>query len=159
MKIKSNDCFPEVIFYQLHDGGPKKIKSSEIFEKKKIILVGVPGAFTPTCSNDHLPGYLNNHHKFIEKGIDEIFFVSNNDPFVMDAWIRSYKDNKIKYLSDCNYELLEASGLQIDLSVIGLGKRLSRFAMIIDNGLVKELFDENGGDLNLSKAEDLLAVL
>ena len=69
------------------------------------------------------------------------------------------KIQKIKYLSDCNYELLKATGLQIDLSVIGLGKRLSRFAMIIDNGLVKELFDENGGELNLSKAEDLLAIL
>jgi len=159
MKIKTNECFPEVTFYQLLDGGPKKVKSSVIFNKKKVILVGVPGAFTPTCSNDHLPGYLNNHHKFIEKGIDEIFFVSNNDPFVMDAWIKSYKDNEIKILSDCNYELLEAIGLQIDLSVIGLGKRLSRFAIIIDNGLIKEVFNENGGELNLSKAENLLGVM
>ena len=156
MKINVNDCFPEVTFHQIINGDPKTINSSELFNKKKVILVSVPGAFTPTCSNEHLPGYIDNFEKFKNKGVDEIFFVSVNDPFVMDAWIKSYSNSKINYVADSNSELLNSSGLEMDLSVIGLGKRLSRFAMFIDNGLIKMIFDEKGGGLEKSKAENVL---
>ena len=152
MKINVNDCFPEVTFHQIINGDPKTINSSELFSKKKVILVSVPGAFTPTCTNEHLPGYIDNFEKFKSKGVDEIFFVSVNDPFVMDAWIKSYSNSKINYVADSNSELLNSSGLEMDLSVIGLGKRLSRFAMFIDNGLIKMIFDEKGGGLEKSKA-------
>ena len=156
MKINVNDCFPEVKFHQIIDGDPKTINSSELFNKKKVILVSVPGAFTPTCSNEHLPGYINNLEKFKEKGVDDIYFVSVNDPFVMDAWINSISNNKINYVADSNSEFLNASGLEMDLSVIGLGRRLSRFAIFIDNGLIKMIFDEKGGGLEKSKAENVL---
>ena len=101
---------------------PKRISSSELFNKKKVILVSVPGAFTPTCSNEHLPGHINNLEKFKEKGVDDIYFVSVNDPFVMDAWINSSSNGKINYVADSNSEFLNSSGLEMDLSVIGWEK-------------------------------------
>jgi peroxiredoxin len=157
MKIKVDDCFPDVTFFQLEDGNPKTFKSSQIFNEKKIILVSVPGAFTPTCSNEHLPGYVRLYDEFKKKGIDDIYFVAANDPFVMEAWINSTAEKKqIKYLADSNLELLDATGLEIDLTVAGLGKRLSRFAIFIDNGLIKKIFDEEGGGLEKSSAENLL---
>ena len=156
MKINVNDCFPDVTFFQLVEGNPKKFKTAEIFNEKKIILVSVPGAFTPTCSNEHLPGYIKLFDEFKKNGIDDIYFVAANDPFVMDAWINSYSESKIKYLADSNFELLNATGLEIDLTVAALGKRLSRFAMLVDNGLIKNIFDEEGGGLEKSSAENLL---
>ena len=156
MKIKVDDCFPDVTFFQLVDGNPKTFKTSEIFNNKKIILVSVPGAFTPTCSNEHLPGYVKLYDEFKKKGIDDIFFVAANDPFVMEAWINFTPENKIKYLADSNLELLDATGLEIDLTVAGLGKRLSRFAIFVDDGLIKNIFDEEGGGLEKSSAENLL---
>ncbi len=156
MKIKVNDCFPDVTFFQLVEGNPKTLKSSEIFNEKKIILVSVPGAFTPTCSNEHLPGFIKLFDEFRKRGIDDIYFVAANDPFVMDAWINSYSDSPIKYLADSKFELLDATGLEIDLSVAGLGKRLSRFAIFINNGLIKNIFDEEGGGLEKSSADNLL---
>ena len=156
MKIKLDDCFPDVTFFQLVDGNPKTFKSSQVFNEKKIILVSVPGAFTPTCSNEHLPGYVKLYDEFKKKGIDDIYFVAANDPFVMEAWINSTSERKIKYLADSNFELLDATGLEMDLTVAGLGKRLSRFAIFIDNGLIKKIFDEEGGGLEKSSAENLL---
>ena len=156
MKIKVGDCFPDVTFFQLVDGNPKTFKSSQIFNEKKIILVSVPGAFTPTCSNEHLPGYIKLYDEFTKKGIDDIYFVAANDPFVMEAWINSTSERKVKYLADSKFELLDATGLEIDLNVAGLGKRLSRFAIFIDNGLIKKIFDEEGGGLEKSSAENLL---
>ena len=94
MKIKVDDCFPNVTFFQLVDGNPKTFKSSQIFNEKKIILVSVPGAFTPTCSNEHLPGYIKLYDEFTKKGIDDIYFVAANDPFVMEAWINSTAEKK-----------------------------------------------------------------
>ncbi len=156
MKIKVGDCFPDVTFFQLVDGNPETFKSSQIFNERKIILVSVPGAFTPTCSNEHLPGYIKLYDEFTKKGIDDIYFVAANDPFVMEAWINSTSERKVKYLADSKFELLDATGLEIDLTVAGLGKRLSRFAIFIDNGLIKKIFDEEGGGLAKSSAENLL---
>ena len=93
MKLKKGDCFPKVDFYRLNDGSPEKVSSADLFNKKIIILVGVPGAFTPTCTNEHLPGYISNFENFKSKGIDEIFFISVNDPFVMQKWNRLEKMN------------------------------------------------------------------
>ena len=91
-----------------------------------------------------------------KKGIDDIYFVASNDPFVMDAWINSYSESQIKYLADSKLELLNATGLEIDLTVAGLGTRLSRFTIFVDNGLIKNIFDEEGGGLEKSSAENLL---
>tara|TARA_B100000925_G_scaffold278764_1_gene247886 strand:+ start:46 stop:522 length:477 start_codon:yes stop_codon:yes gene_type:complete len=155
MKIKKNDCFPNLKFFQIIDGSPEKVSSTELFNGKKIILVGVPGAFTPTCSNEHLPGYIENYDSFISKGVDEVYFVSVNDPFVMDKWGESIKSN-VKFIADSDGEFMKKSGFEIDLSAAGLGARLTRFSMLIDNGLVLEIFDENGPGLDVSKASNML---
>ena len=155
MKIKKNECFPNSNFFQIIDGSPRKVSSTELFNEKKIILVGVPGAFTPTCSNEHLPGYIENYDSFISKGIDDIYFVSVNDPFVMDKWGESIKSN-VKFIADSDGEFMKKSGFETDLSAAGLGNRLTRFSMLIDNGLIIEIFDENGPGLDISKASNML---
>lgn len=156
MKINEGDCFPLVSFYHIGDKGPTSVKSTELFNNKKILLVSVPGAFTPTCSEQHLPGYINLKDEIFSKGIDKIIFISVNDPFVMDEWAKSFNETDIVFIADSYGDLLNEIGAVIDLTSIGLGKRLSRFAMIIDNGLVKLIFDEDGGGLDKSKAENVL---
>ena len=156
MKIKENDNFPDVEVYQLSADGPVAVKTSVLFKDKKIILVAVPGAFTPTCSEQHLPGYIKLGEDFLSKGIEKIFFASINDPFVMKAWVESHGENSIECISDTQGELIESLGSVLDLTVIGLGKRLSRFAMIVDDGVVFKIFDEDGGGLEKSDAESVL---
>ena len=159
MKIRINDEIPDIDFYQVLDSGPKKINSKTFFKDKKIILVAVPGAFTPTCSAEHLPGFADNEESFYSKGIDEIVFVSVNDPFVMAEWGKVYKNNKIKFIADPYAEFAKKTNLILDLSEIGLGIRLSRFAMLIDNGVIIDFFDEDGGGLEKSSAESVLKSL
>ena len=156
MKLKKGDCFPKVDFYWLNDGSPEKVSSADLFNKKRIILVGVPGAFTPTCTNEHLQGYISNFENFKSKGIDEIFFISVNDPFVMQKWGEAVGKNELKFIADSNGDFMKSSELTVDLSAAGLGNRLSRFSMLVDDGLIKEIFDENGPSLDKSKAEVLL---
>ena len=156
MKIKENDMLPEVNFFYLTNNGPKSISTSELFKNKKILLVGVPGAFTPTCSLEHLPGFIENKGIFYSKGIDKIIFVSVNDPFVISEWAKSKNETDIQFIGDPNGDFVKQTGLIIDLSVIGLGARLSRFAMVVDNMRISLLLDEDGGDLKLSAAEKVL---
>ena len=156
MKIKENDNFPDVDVYQLSTDGPVTVKTSELFSGKKILLVAVPGAFTPTCSQQHLPGYIKLSKEFLSKGIEKIFFTSINDPFVMKAWLESHDKNSIECISDTEGKLIDSLGSELDLSVIGLGKRFSRFAMIVDDGVITKVFDENGGGLEKSEAENVL---
>ena len=156
MKIKENDMLPEVNFFYLTNNGPKSISTSELFKNKKILLVGVPGAFTPTCSLEHLPGFIENKGIFYSKGIDKIIFVSVNDPFVISEWAKSKNETDIQFIGDPNGDFVKQTGLIIDLSVIGLGTRLSRFAMVVDNMRISLLLDEDGGDLKLSAAEKVL---
>ena len=156
MKKKENNNFPETTFYILKDSGPKEFKSSELFAGKKILLVTVPGAFTPTCSEEHVPGYVKLENDFVRKGIEKIFVLSANDPFVMNAWAKTYSDNNITFLADAEGTSIGKLGYELDLGVIGLGKRFSRFAMIIDDGIITKIFDEDGGGLGTSKAENVL---
>tara|TARA_E500000331_G_C17102065_1_gene645775 strand:- start:427 stop:909 length:483 start_codon:yes stop_codon:yes gene_type:complete len=156
MKIKINDAIPDNMeFFCMTKEGPEKINSNSLFNNSKVILVGVPGAFTPTCSADHLPGFIEKKDFFFSKGIDKIFFISVNDPFVMDEWRKSKSEEDIIFLADPSAIFAQKTELKIDLSVIGLGIRLSRFAMIIENGIVKNLFDEGGGGLDVSTADSL----
>ena len=156
MKIKPGNIFPNVEVFQVSEKGPEAVSTKKLLENNKVLLIAVPGAFTPTCAKDHLPGFIKNIDNFFNKGIDKIYVVSVNDPFVMDSWIKSYDEKQINYFADSNADLMEKSGFSLDLSVIGLGMRLSRFVMIIDNCVVKEIFDENGGGLEKSKAEAIL---
>ena len=156
MKINEQDIFPEVSFYQIMKSGPEAIEASKILKNKKVLLVGVPGAFTPTCSEEHLPGYTRLANEFFSKGIEEIYVVSTNDPFIMKSWSDSLNISDFKFISDGNGEFRDKTGLVTDLSIVGLGKRLSRFAMIIDDGKIVKIFNENGPGLDLSKAENVI---
>ena len=156
MTINEQDIFPEVNFYQITDSGPTAIEAQKIMKNKKVLLVGVPGAFTPTCSEEHLPGYKKLASDFFSKGIEEIYVVSTNDPFIMKSWSDSLNIPDFKFISDGNGEFRDKTGLATDLSIVGLGKRLSRFAMIIDDGKIVKIFNENGPGLDLSKAENVI---
>ena len=153
--INENENFPNVTFYNITNSGPSSIMADELFTKKTI-LVGVPGAFTPTCSDDHVPGYQKLATQFFKKQIDKIYVVSTNDPFIMKSWGDSLKFSDLSFISDGNGEFRDKSGLEIDLSSVGLGKRLSRFAMLIEDGIIRKIFNENGPGLEISKAENVL---
>ena len=153
--IIENGKFPKVTFYKITDSGPSPVESDKIFNKKTI-LVGVPGAFTPTCSEEHIPGYEKLKDEFFKKDIEKIYVVSTNDPFIMKSWSVSLGISEIDFISDGNGEFRGKSGLEIDLSSVGLGKRLSRFAMLIESGVVKKVFNEEGPGLDVSKAENVL---
>ena len=149
----------DVNVYVMGNSGPEKKALKEIFLNNKIIIVGVPGAFTPTCSQDHLPGFVKFEKEIKDKGFSDIYFIATNDPFVMDKWINNSNNGDIKFISDADHEFCNATGLSLDLSVIGLGIRLSRFAMIIENCQIIKVFDESGGGLSVSKAEKVLSSL
>ena len=159
MKLKIDDIIPNTDIYKIGSSGPQKIKSYEIFQNKKILLVGVPGAFTPTCSLEHLPGFTDKVQEFKNKGIEEIIFMSVNDPFVMDEWRKSKNEDKISFFSDPFCEFGKKIGFTLDLTEIGLGLRLSRFAMLVENKKIKIIFDEEGGGLNKSSADFVLKAL
>ena len=156
MSININDYLPEVNFFYMSASGPKKIGTKELFDDKKIIFVGVPGAFTTTCSLEQLPGFIQNKDNFFSKGIEKIIFMSVNDPFVISEWSKSHNEEDILFIGDSSGEFASKTGLKMDLSVIGLGTRLSRFEMLVDNGQVKLIFDEEGGDLKKSTASIVL---
>ena len=157
MKINQNEVFPDTEFFKMSDSGPKSIKSSDLFNKSKVILIGVPGDFTPTCNDEHIPGYVSLLDQFLAAGIEKIYIVANNDPFVMKRWENLLIMKRlIFYLMGMSSEI---SGLEIDLSIVGLGKRLSRFAIYIDKGVIKKIFNENGPGLDSSRAENVLKFL
>lgn len=158
MKLKINETFPNVDLY-MFDSGPKIVSASDLFANKNCLLVAVPGAFTPTCSENHLPGYIKSKDKIFKKNIDKIFFVSVNDPFVMNEWGKKYNETDIVFLSDPFAELAKIIDFKMDLTQIGLGVRLSRFAMLIRNNIVEKIFDDNGGELEKSKADEVLKIL
>ena len=157
--MKINEEIKSAKVFVMTADGPKPEDLKKLISNKKIVLVAVPGAFTPTCNDDHLPGFIENYERFKSKGIDEIFFISVNDPFVVNKWKEYNSADKINFIADANSEFLNLTGLTIDLSVIGLGKRLSRFAMIIDNCILKKIYDENGGGLDVSTASSILSDL
>ena len=145
---------------QMKDGGPKPVKTDELFAGKKVVVFALPGAFTPTCSAKHLPGFVQNAAAFKAKGIDAIACVSVNDAFVMGAWGENQKvGDSVMMLADGNGDLTKALGLELDGSRFGMGKRSQRFAMIVDNGVVKQLNVEEPGAFAMSSAEHVLSQL
>ncbi|MGN6468032.1 MAG: peroxiredoxin [Rhizobiaceae bacterium] len=140
MTIKVGDKLPEAKLKTKTEEGVKDLTTAEIFSGKKVVLFGVPGAFTPTCSNNHLPGYLENHDAIIAKGVDQIAVVAVNDHHVMGAWARfTGGEGKILYLADGNGDFIRALGLDADMTKGGLGTRSRRFSMIVEDGTVKAL--------------------
>ncbi len=159
MTIKVGDKLPDVKLVKANENGPEAVQSSDYFAGKKVALFSVPGAFTPTCSARHLPGYVDKAQDLKSKGVDEIVATSVNDAFVLGAWNKSAGSDDITMLADGNGDFAEALGLTMDGSGFGLGKRGQRFSMIVDDGVVKELNVEQPGDFSVSSAEHLLEQL
>jgi len=160
MAIKVGDKIPSATLKHMEESGAKEISTDELFKGKKVLLFAVPGAFTPACSNQHLPGYIQNAEQIKAKGVDTIACISVNDVFVMDAWGKSQNaGGKVLMLADGDGEFAKAAGLELDLNGKGLGMRSQRYAMVVEDGVVKELELEDGGKLEISTAEKLLAKL
>tara|TARA_B100001094_G_C18060933_1_gene735014 strand:+ start:582 stop:1109 length:528 start_codon:yes stop_codon:yes gene_type:complete len=161
MTIKENELLPEAKLFEYNDQKINSFDLSKVIKEKKIVIFAVPGAFTPTCSEHHLPGYVSNAENFFEKGIDELWCLSVNDPFVMYAWGLVGKSlNSVRMVSDGNCELTKKMGLVKDLGVIGLGFRSMRYAMVVDNGKVASIFiEDDPGKLERSDATSVLASL
>lgn len=159
MTIKVGDKLPDVKLVKATENGPEAVQSSDYFAGKKVALFSVPGAFTPTCSARHLPGYVEKAQDLKSKGVDEIVATSVNDAFVLGAWNKSAGSDDITMLADGNGDFAEALGLTMDGSGFGLGKRGQRFSMIVEDGVVKELNVEQPGDFSVSSAEHMLGQL
>ncbi len=161
MSIKLGDSLPKAAFTVMTPEGPKLRTTDEIFKGRKVVLFGLPGAFTPTCSAAHLPGFRDKANEFKARGIDEIAVTSVNDVFVMDAWAKSAEaGEKISFLADGNGDFASALGLSLDLTELGLGVRSQRYAMLVEDGVVRKLYIEPAaGEAKVSSAESLLAQL
>jgi len=161
MAVKAGDTLPaDVKLKEMGDGGPKEVTVGDVFKGRKVVLFAVPGAFTPTCSMKHLPGFVEKAAAIREKGVDDIVCVSVNDAFVMGAWgEQQHAKGKVRMLADGNGELARALGLTVDASGFGMGTRSQRYAMIVEDGKVKELLVEPGPGLNVSSADSVLGKL
>jgi peroxiredoxin len=160
MTIAVGDRIPDVQLKMIGTHGPETVSSADVLGKGRVVLFGVPGAFTPTCSDVHLPGFVIRSDDILARGIDRIFCLSVNDSFVMAAWGRSQRvADKVIMLADGNGELTRALGLEVDLSKGGLGLRSKRYAAVIEDGVVTHLALETSTGLEVSSAEAVLALL
>ena len=160
MAINVGDKIPSATLRRKDENGITQIKTDELFKGKKTVLFSVPGAFTPTCSAKHLPGFVQNSEALKGKGVDQVICMAVNDAFVMDAWGKAQNvGDKVNLLSDGNGEFAKALGLDFDASGPGLGIRSQRFSMLIEDGVVKKLNVEKPGAFEVSSAEAMLAQL
>ena len=151
---------PSGVFGVMTDAGPGAISTDELFAGKKVVLVSVPGAFTPTCSASHLPGFVKQADDLLAKGVDSIACMSVNDVFVMHAWGEDQNvGDKVMMLADGNGEYAKALELEMDGTAFGMGTRSQRFAMIVENGTATHIAVEAPGQLEVSNAESVLANL
>lgn len=160
MTVSVGDKLPSTTIVKATENGPEAVSSDEFFANRKVALVAVPGAFTPTCSARHLPGFLDKADEIKAKGVDEIAFTSVNDAFVMGAWSKANEaGDKVTMLADGNGDFANAIGLTMDGSKFGMGQRSQRYSMIVDNGVVTELNVEAPGEFKVSSAEHMLEQL
>lgn len=157
MTIKVGDALPEATFMTMGADGPEPVTTADIFAGKKVALFAVPGAFTPTCSAKHLPGFLDKAEDLKAKGIDAIACTSVNDVFVMSAWGQSSGvSDEMQMLADGNGVFAKDIGLELDASGFGMGSRSQRYSMIVNDGVVEALNVESGGEFRVSSAEFML---
>jgi peroxiredoxin len=156
--IIKGDKLPQATFQQLTKDGMQNPTTNDLFTDKKVVLFAVPGAFTPTCSETHLPGYIVNADKFKEKGVDSIICLAVNDAFVMKAWGGSQNAEEIIMLADGDGAFTKALGLDMETGSFG-GNRSQRYAMLVENGVVKELNIEPPKEFEISKAEHMLSLV
>lgn len=160
MTIKVGDRIPDTTFMKATANGPEAVESADYFKGRKVALFSVPGAFTPTCSAKHLPGFIDNAAQLKAKGVDEIACTAVNDAFVMGAWGKSANaDGKVTMLADGSGNFAKAVGLEMDGTKFGMGMRGQRFSMIVDDGVVSELNVEAPGEFKVSTAEHMLGQL
>ncbi|HEY1830565.1 MAG TPA: peroxiredoxin [Acidimicrobiales bacterium] len=160
MAIAVGDRIPDVKVYTFGEKGPEATTSGAVLGTGKVVLFAVPGAFTPTCSDHHLPGFVFRGEELRAKGVDQVVCVSVNDAFVMEAWAKSQDvGDSVLMMADGNGEFAEAMGLVMDGSGFGLGSRSQRYAAVIEDGVVTWLGVEPGPGLNASSAEEVLAAL
>jgi peroxiredoxin len=157
MTIKVGDKLPEAKLKHKTADGIKDLSTADLFGGKKVLVFALPGAFTPTCSAKHLPGYVEKAGDIKAKGVDKIVCLSVNDAFVMDAWGKDQKvGDKVMMIADGNGDFTKAVGLELDLVANGMGSRSKRYAMLVDNGVVKKLEVEKPGAFEVSSAEHML---
>jgi peroxiredoxin len=157
MAIKVGDRVPAGSFMVMSADGPKPVSTDELFKGKKVVLFAVPGAFTPTCHRNHLPGFVKNAGAIKAKGIDTIAVTGVNDVFVMDAWKKASGGDAIEFLADGSGNWAKALGLTLDMTERGLGLRSQRYSMLVEDGVVKSLNIEEGpGKAEVSGADNLL---
>lgn len=143
MTIAIGDRIPDVTIKKVTAEGAEEISTASYFAGRRVVLFGVPGAFTPTCTNSHLPGFVENYDAFVARGIDSIAVMAVNDAFVMGAWAKfTGAQDKLDFLADGNADFARALGLEIDLSKGGLGTRVKRFSMLVEDGVVRQLNTE-----------------
>jgi peroxiredoxin len=167
MTIKVGDTLPAGTLQEFHEVasegcsvGPNPVKVEDLTRGKKVVLFGLPGAFTPTCSAKHVPGYVANFDRLKAKGVDAIACMSVNDAFVMGAWAKDqHSDGKVHMLADGSADFTKALGLALDLTARGMGVRCQRFSMLVDNGVVKTLNIEAPGKFEVSDADTMLKQL
>lgn len=159
MSIKTGDTIPSSTLTVMTENGPGPVTTADVFGGKKVVLFSVPGAFTPTCSAKHLPGFVEHADDFFAKGVDTVACMAVNDAFVMHAWSKSANADKLLMLADGNGEFARALGLELDASGFGMGERSQRFALVAEDGVVKDLFIEAPGEFRVSAAEHVLASL
>ena len=160
MTIRVGDRMPEGKFMVMGEGGPESLTSDQLFSGKKVVLFSVPGAFTPTCSAKHLPGFIENSDALKGKGVDTIACLAVNDAFVMSAWGKSAgADGKVVMLADGNGEYARALGLEMDGTKFGMGTRSQRFSVIVNDGVVEQINIEPPGQFGVSSAETALQQL
>jgi peroxiredoxin len=154
--INKGDKIPEVNLVKATESGPEQVSSSDYFAGKKVALFSVPGAYTPTCSAKHLPGYVEKAAELKAKGVDEIACTAVNDAFVLNAWNKDAGSEDVTMLADGNGDFAKAIGLEMDGSGFGMGTRGQRFSMIVNDGVVEELNVEAPGDFKVSAADYML---
>jgi peroxiredoxin len=157
MAIKVGDKLPQATFMTMGKDGPEPVTTSDVFGGKRVALFAVPGAFTPTCSAKHLPGFKDNVDAFKAKGVDAIACTSVNDVFVMGAWGKDQGvSDEMQMLADGNGDFAKDIGLELDATGFGMGARSQRYAMVVNDGVVESLHVEDGGEFKVSSAEYLL---
>jgi glutaredoxin/glutathione-dependent peroxiredoxin len=159
MAIKEGDRLPEATMHVMKDGRPTAVTTADLFGGKKVVVFAVPGAYTPTCSQAHLPGFVVNADAIKAKGVDSIVCLSVNDAFVMDSWGKDKNAEQLVMVGDGNGEFTKKLGLEMDGSGFGLGTRSQRYAMIVEDGVVRKLAVEAPGKFEVSSAEAIIAAL
>ena len=159
MTIKTGDRLPDANFMTMTADGPAPVATADVFAGKRVALFAVPGAFTPTCSARHLPGFVEKADELKAKGIDTIACTSVNDVFVMGAWGQDQGADGVVMLADGNGDFAEALGLVMDGTAFGMGKRSQRYAMVVNDGVVEHLFVDEAGGFEVSSADHMLSQL